>query len=123
VAGAAGAGTAGDFVAEPSCRGTLEGCACPDACGVFPAAGAAAGAWAAGAFSRTELVGPDDIRERTRDVSMKTTAETVVIFDRKVEAPRAPNAVCDEPPKAAATSAPFPVWRRTTRIRKRQTKT
>jgi len=103
--------------------GIFEGSALPGMGTVFVPDGVPTGACAAGTFSSTELVGPEDITERTRDVSMKTTAETVVIFERKVDAPRAPNAVCDEPPKAAATSAPFPVWRRTTRIRKRQTKT
>ena len=50
------------------------------------------------------------------------TNDQVVIFSSSVVAPRAPKVVCDEEaPKALATSAPFPCWRRTTRIRKTQT--
>jgi hypothetical protein len=54
----------------------------------------------------------------------KATNDQVVIFSRSVVAPRAPNVVWEEEaPKALATSAPFPCWRRTTRIRKMQTRT
>jgi hypothetical protein len=114
-----GGGAPGTALSELPGTALFGGCA-----GVaFAPAGAPEGNCVAGTFSRTELDGPDDITESTRDVNMNTTAETVVILERNVEAPRAPNAVWDEPPKAAATSAPFPVWRRTTRIRKRQTKT
>src|SRR5262249_20867382 len=56
------------------------------------------------------------------DVIMKTTAEMVVAFDRKVAAPRAPKAVwLPPPPKAPAMSARLPVWSRTTRIRTSET--
>ena len=50
------------------------------------------------------------------------TKDQVVTFSRTVVAPRAPKVVCEEEaPKALATSAPFPCWRRTTRMRKTQT--
>lgn len=58
------------------------------------------------------------------DVIMKTIAETVVAFESSVAEPRGPNAVCDPiPPNAPARSAAFPLWSRTTIIRKKQTRT
>lgn len=58
------------------------------------------------------------------DVTMKRIAAQVVAFVRTVAAPRGPKAVCEPmPPKAAATSALFPLWMRTTKTRNKQTKT
>jgi hypothetical protein len=58
---------------------------------------------------------------RRRDVTMNTTAEIVVSFERKVAAPRLPNSVWLEPPKAAPISAPLLLCIRTINIRKKQT--
>jgi hypothetical protein len=55
---------------------------------------------------------------RERDVSINTIAAIVVILLKMVAAPRAPNRVCPEPPKAAPSSAPLPLWIRTMKIRK-----
>src|ERR1039458_7018640 len=56
------------------------------------------------------------------EVSMKMIADQVVARERTDAAPRGPNAVwlpC--PPKAAAKSPLFPLWSKTTAIRKKQT--
>jgi hypothetical protein len=52
---------------------------------------------------------------------MKTAAATVVNFVRKVAAPPLPNTVWLDPPKAAPILAPFPVCKRTIKIRAIQT--
>jgi len=83
-------------------------------------AGAEAGALA-GAWSTTELLGAAERITRARDVNMNAMAEIVVSLPRKEVVPRAPKAVCEDPPKAAATSAPFPVCRSTTMMRNTQT--
>jgi len=59
------------------------------------------------------------------EVSMKTIADQVVALLRTVELALGPNTVWvpPPPPKALAMSALFPVWSRTTRMRKRQTTT
>jgi hypothetical protein len=60
--------------------------------------------------------------ESVMDVSMKMIADQVVARERTEAAPRGPNAVwlpC--PPKAAAKSPLFPLWSKTTAIRKKQT--
>jgi hypothetical protein len=107
VAGAAGAGNAG----------------------AVPPAGAGAGTAAfAGAadfaLARTEDLGRACINEITTASTENATKDHVVILSRSVVAPRAPKVVCEEEaPKAADTSAPFPCWRSTTRIRKTQTMT
>ena len=46
---------------------------------------------------------------RVREVSMKTTAATVVTLFRKVAAPLLPKSVWLDPPKAAPISAPLPL--------------
>ena len=75
-----------------------------------------------GAPSKIADVRREDRIARAREVNMNRIAATVVAFDRKVAAPRLPSAVwLPPPPKAPAKSAPFPVWRRTTRIRITQT--
>ena len=55
------------------------------------------------------------------EVSIKTTAAIVVSLLKKVAAPRAPKSVWLDPPKAAPSSAPFPLCTRTMKIRKKQT--
>jgi len=76
----------------------------------------------AGVFVTTEP--PRDVKTaRVKDVSMKITAATVVILLRNEAAPRLPNRVWLDPPKAAPISAPFPLWSRTTAIKKKQTRT
>jgi hypothetical protein len=62
--------------------------------------------------------------ERDNDVTINSTAEAVVAFERSVADPRGPNAVCEPiPPNAPARSAAFPLCNRTTTIRNRQTNT
>ena len=97
----------------------------------FAGAGAAgtAGALLAGAGWLPSCLMTDDFGRAwmSEIVTARTenaTNDQVVTFSRTVVAPRAPKVVCeDEAPKALATSAPFPCWRRTTRIRKTQTMT
>jgi hypothetical protein len=56
--------------------------------------------------------------------NIKINAATTVAFSSGFCAPRGPKAVwLPDPPKAAATSPPFPDCKRITRIRKAQTKT
>ena len=58
------------------------------------------------------------------EVTIKATADHVVAFERALAAPRGPNAVwlpC--PPNAAEISPLFPLCKRTTMMRNRQTKT
>ena len=60
--------------------------------------------------------------ESVIEVSMNSTADQVVAFERAVAAPRGPKAVwLPMPPKAAAMSPLFPLCRSTTTIRKKQT--
>jgi hypothetical protein len=62
--------------------------------------------------------------ESESDVTMNKTAEAVVALDSSVADPRGPNAVWEPiPPNAPAKSAAFPLWSRTTTIRKRQINT
>jgi hypothetical protein len=61
------------------------------------------------------------ITARDREVSIKRMAAIVVILLKIVAAPRAPNRVCPEPPKAAPSSAPLPLWMRTMKIRNAHT--
>lgn len=62
--------------------------------------------------------------DRPREVNMKMMAETVVAFDKKVAAPRAPKAVwLLIPPKAEAISPALPDWSKTTRIKMTDTMT
>jgi hypothetical protein len=62
--------------------------------------------------------------ERESEVTMNRTAEAVVALDSSVADPRGPNAVWEPiPPNAPAKSAAFPLWSRTTTIRKRQINT
>ena len=59
-----------------------------------------------------------------KDVTMKTTADTVVALERSVAEPRGPNAVCDPmPPNAPARSAAFPLCKSTTIMRNTHTST
>ena len=102
------------------------GAACPAAGGFDPGAGAA-GAAAFGAaeagrdFEMTEPFGLASMIDRIMEMATKPTNAPVVTLWRNVVAPRAPKAVwLDPPPNAPAMSAPFPCWRRTTRIRKKQ---
>jgi hypothetical protein len=60
-------------------------------------------------------------RARLREVNMKITAAATVIFCKKELAPALPKTVWLEPPKAAPMLAPFPFWRRTIKIRAKQT--
>jgi hypothetical protein len=60
---------------------------------------------------------------REREVTMKMIAAAVVSLVRKLPAPVLPKTVELEPPKTAPMSAPFPVWRRTTRTRKMHART
>ncbi len=53
---------------------------------------------------------------RLRDVTIKITAENVVIFPSKGAGPDPPKTVCAAPPKAAPISAPLPVCMSTIRI-------
>ena len=66
--------------------------------------------------------GPE-IKAKIREVTMKTTATTVVILPKKVVAPELPKIVWLDPPKAAPMLAPFPVWSKTIRISPMQTRT
>ena len=101
----------------------------PGEAGALAGAGAVAGTAAfagaaAFALARTEDLGRACINEITTARIENATNDHVVILSRRVVAPRAPKVVCEEEaPKAADTSAPFPCWRRTTRIRKTQTMT
>jgi hypothetical protein len=56
-------------------------------------------------------------KERPREVSINTTATTVVTLWRKVVAPALPKTVWLDPPKAAPIPAPFPFWRSTIKIK------
>jgi hypothetical protein len=58
-----------------------------------------------------------------RDVSIKTIAIPAVSFPKKVPAPEEPKTVWLDPPNAAPIFAPLPAWRRTIRIKTKQTKT
>jgi hypothetical protein len=60
---------------------------------------------------------------RRRDVIMKTMADAVVSFERKVAAPLLPKSVWLEPPKAAPISEPLLLWISTINIRKKLTTT
>ena len=56
------------------------------------------------------------------EVTMNSTADTVVAFDNSVAEPRGPKAVCEPiPPKAPAKSAAFPLCSRTTMIKNTHT--
>jgi len=62
--------------------------------------------------------------ERDIEVNMKTIAEIVVAFDRRVAEPRGPKAVCEPiPPNAPAKSAALPLCSNTTIIRNTHTTT
>jgi hypothetical protein len=62
--------------------------------------------------------------EKSKARNIKIIAATTVAFSSGFCAPRGPNAVwLPDPPKAAATSPPFPDCKRITRIRKRHTNT
>ncbi len=55
--------------------------------------------------------------DKEREVSMKMIATPVVSFPKNPEDPEAPKTVWVAPPNAAPRLAPFPVWRRTMRIK------
>ena len=104
------------------CFGTsVAGVCCP---GVFSAGAAAGASVLAGAVTPLTAEGasrPEKI-QRPSDVSMKTTAQIVVIFDMRLCVLRGPNAVwLPPPPNAPARSAAFPDWRRMATIRTRHT--
>ena len=92
------------------------------------AAGGAAGFFAGVAFCFPVVSSTDfasllvETVARPMQVSIKTIAATVVIFDKNDAGPRLPKAVwVAPPPKAPAKSAPFPDCRSTTRTRMTQT--
>lgn len=87
--------------------------------------GAACCSTGAGVFVMTELpVLAVDLYASIREVSIKTTAATVVALLRKVDAPVLPNRVwLPPPPKAAPISAPLPVCSSTIMISAMQTMT
>jgi len=61
--------------------------------------------------------------ESVMEVTMKSTADQVVAFDKAVAAPRGPNAVwLPMPPKAAAMSPLLPLCSSTTMIKKKHTR-
>ncbi len=74
-----------------------------------------------GTFLITELSFVE-ITAKVSEVIINTTAAMVVILLKKVAAPLLPKRVWLDPPKAAPSSAPLPLWRRTTAIRKIHTK-
>ena len=101
-----------------------------DAAGLTLAAGEAAGlgegeGCVVTAPSRTTELGPlNPGSEKSKARNIKTMAAITVAFSRGFCAPRGPKAVwLPDPPKAAATSPPFPDCKSTTRIRKMQANT
>ena len=116
-AGVVGAGDAGIGAGEP---GGVAGCVGGGTPGCVFCCVAAGGA----GVPLTSDRGPRWPRiARTSAPSMKSTAQTDVIFVRSVAPPRAPNAVWlpPPPPNAFAMSPPLPCWSRMTSRRSRQT--
>jgi hypothetical protein len=115
---AAGLGEASGLAAA---AGEVAGDAAGLAGGAAAGAETGVGVGVAEPSSTTEWV-PIPGSEKISARSIKSTAATTVAFSSGFWAPRGPNAVwLPDPPKAAATSPPFPDCKRTTRIRNRQT--
>ena len=67
------------------------------------------------------VAGVERLKDSASEVAMKTIAHQVVARDRKVAAPRGPNAVwLPAPPNAPARSAALPLCSSTTMIKTRQ---
>jgi hypothetical protein len=121
---------AGEAAGEAVVPAPLAGLAAAVGEAAGDAVGAAAGMEAgdgvvegAALSSTTDFV-PIPGSEKISAISMKIIAATTVAFSSGFWAPRGPNAVwLPDPPKAAATSPPFPDCKRITRIRNRQTRT
>lgn len=60
-------------------------------------------------------------KAKLKDVNIKITAAPTVTLLRNVPGPRLPNTVCDDPPKDAPISAPFPACKRIAAIMRKQT--
>ncbi len=88
----------------------------------FLGAGAVAAALGALSPLKTDFVPLAERIHSPMDVNMKRMAQAVVILDIRLADPRAPKAVwLPTPPKAPARSADLPDWRRTAKIRMKQT--